>query len=117
MRKALALLVAAVALAGCGTNISAEDKATADSFMDGKSQFEKDALCEELSTAEGRLQAKQDVENEIGGLSNADIAAANGPAGPEQDAAIDRMARSLGNSRETAERAESIVSYIKGNRC
>lgn len=117
MRKALTLMVAGLVLAGCGTSISAEDKAAADSFIDGKSQFEVDALCEQISTAEGRLDAKKSVEDELGGVSVTDMAAAGGPDSPEQQAALDKIGKSLVEGKEVAKRAESIVSYIKDNRC
>ena len=117
MRKALALVVAAVALAGCGTNISAEDKAAADSFMDGKSRYDKDVLCEQVSTAEGRLEAKKSVEAQLGGPTEEDLRIAGGPPGPEQQAAMDKVTKGLVEGKELGKRAETIIDYIKGNRC
>lgn len=117
MRKVLALLVAAVALTSCGTNISADDKAAADAFMDGKSQYDRDALCEQVSTAEGRLQAKKSVEAQLGGPTEEDLRIAGGPPGPEQQAAMDKVAKSLVEGKELGKRAETIIDYVKGNRC
>lgn len=117
MRKALLVVAAGLALAGCGTSISADDKTAADSFIDGKSQFDVDALCEQISTAEGRLEAKRSVENELGGVSVDDMTAAGGAPGPAQKAALDKISKSLVEGKELAKRAESIVSYIKDNRC
>ena len=118
MRKVLTLVVAGLVLAGCGGgNLSSTDKQAADTFIDGKSQFERDALCEQLSTAEGRLEAKQSVEQELGAPTAEDMLVAGGAPSPEQQAAMDKVAKGLGEGRQLAERAEAIVGYIKNNKC
>jgi hypothetical protein len=109
MRKALAVAIAMVAVAACGgPDIDAADKKLADDFWDGRSEIETEALCEELSTAKGRLRAAKEIGEELPNpkLDNFDESSdlADFAAGANQIGIND-------------ERGEKIAVYLHESKC
>ncbi len=118
MKKALVLVVAGIVVAGCGgTNIDSADKEAADRFFDGKPKSSQDLLCEQLSTAQGRADAVESVQGELGGVTAEDMLDIAYGSPEDQSATASSVAEAIGNGRETSERAESIVAYLADNRC
>ncbi len=109
MRKALAIMVATLAVAACGgPDIDAADKKLADGFWDGRSEIETEALCEELSTATGRLRAAKEIGDELPNpkLDNFD-----------ESSDVDDLVAAVQQTGVNDERGEKIAVYLHESKC
>jgi hypothetical protein len=111
------VLVGAVALSSCGggadaSGIDASDKELADAFWDSRSRVEADFLCEELSTAEGRLRSSRKIADE---LPNPRLGDFEESATDEEN--LDALVDSVQQIEVNDERGEKITLYLHEAKC
>jgi hypothetical protein len=117
MRKLLAVVVGAVAWSGCGgasgdSGIDATDKDLADAFWDGRSKVEADFLCEQLSTAEGRLRSSREIADELPNTRLNDIDESS-----TDEENLDALLDSTQQIGINDERGEKIALYLHEAKC